>query len=174
MNVSSEISSLFLFFVEEWSPGLTFLVSPLGDPSDSQIEFEIILLPVESSLSLISSMDRTLYLLLSLAHPDWYLGLRLFPSSRWCSHNLWTRYKPCQSSFLEWPWTNHGPCPYLCLSFWCFYPCPRRLHLLLLSWHCGPIGHLCHNGSSPSYMYHWGIYIRHTASVGFLWSLPQL
>ena len=59
------------------------LASPLGDPSDSKVEFEIILLSAESLLSLISSTDRTLYLLLSLAHPDWHLGLRLFlePSS---------------------------------------------------------------------------------------------
>ena len=79
MNVSSGISSLFLlFFVEELSPDLTSLARPLGDPSDSKVEFEIILLSAESLLSSISSTDRMLYLLLSLAHPDWCLGLRLF------------------------------------------------------------------------------------------------
>ena len=54
------------------------LVSPLGDPSDGKVEFEIILLSMESLLSLIPSMDRMLYLLLSLAHLDWCLGHRLF------------------------------------------------------------------------------------------------
>ena len=57
-NVSFGISSLFLFFVEELSPGLMSLASPLGDPSDGKVEFEIILLSMESSLSSISSTDR--------------------------------------------------------------------------------------------------------------------
>ena len=81
MNASSEISSLFLlFFVEELSPGLMSLASSLGDSLDSKVEFGIILLSAESLLSLISSMDRMLYLLLPLAHPDWCLRLRLFPT----------------------------------------------------------------------------------------------
>ena len=89
MNMASEISSLIflLFFVEELSPGLMSLASSLGDPSDGKIEFEIILLSVESLLSLISSMDRTLYLLLFLAHPDWCPGLRLFPTLQPGFHN---------------------------------------------------------------------------------------
>ena len=65
-NASSEISSFIiflLFLLEELSPGLMSLASPLGDPSDSMVEFEIILLSIESLLSLISSMDQTLYLL---------------------------------------------------------------------------------------------------------------
>ena len=62
MNVSFEFSSLFLFFVEELSPGLMSLASPLGDPSDSKVEFEIILLSVKSSLASISSTDRTFVL----------------------------------------------------------------------------------------------------------------
>ena len=71
MNVSSGISSLFLlFFVEALSPDLTSLARPPGDPSDSKVEFEIILLSAEPLLSSISSTDRMLYLLLSLAHPD--------------------------------------------------------------------------------------------------------
>ena len=72
-NASSGISSFvmfLLFFVEELSPGLTSLVSPLGDPSDGKVEFKIILLSMEFSLSLISSMNRTSYLLRLSAHPD--------------------------------------------------------------------------------------------------------
>ena len=82
-NASSGISSFvlfLLFFVEELSPGLTSLASPLGDPSDGKVEFEIILLSVESSFSLISSTDRTSYLLRPSAHPDWCLEPRLFPT----------------------------------------------------------------------------------------------
>ena len=42
MNASSGISFLFLlFFVEESSPDLMSLESPLGDPSDSKVEFII-------------------------------------------------------------------------------------------------------------------------------------
>ena len=52
------------------SPGLMSLVSPLGDPSDGKVEFKIILLSTEFSLSLISSMNRTSYLLRLSAHPD--------------------------------------------------------------------------------------------------------
>ena len=89
MNVSFGISSLiFLFFVEELSPGLISLVSPLGNPSDSKVEFEIILLSEQFLLSSISSMDRMLYLLLSLAHPDWYIRLRLLLTSQPGFHNL--------------------------------------------------------------------------------------
>ena len=80
-NTSSGTSFLFLFFVDQLSPGLMSLVSPLGDPSDGKVECEINILSMESSLSLISFTDslRALYLLLSLAHPDWCLRLRLFP-----------------------------------------------------------------------------------------------
>ena len=86
--MSSGISSLFLlFFVEELSPGIMFLVSPLEDPSNGKVVFEIILLSAEFLLSLISSTDRTLYLLLSLAHPDWCLGSRLFLTSQPDFHN---------------------------------------------------------------------------------------
>ena len=44
MNASSEISSFIiflLFLLKELSPGLTSLASPLGDPSDGKVEFEI-------------------------------------------------------------------------------------------------------------------------------------
>ena len=89
MNMSSEISSLIflLFFVEELSPGLMSLASSLGDPSDSKVEFEIFLLSVESLLSLISSMDRTSYLLQLSAHPDWCLKPRLFLTLQPGFHN---------------------------------------------------------------------------------------
>ena len=43
-NMSSGISSFvvfLLFLLEELSPGLTSLVSPLGDPSDSKVVLEI-------------------------------------------------------------------------------------------------------------------------------------
>ena len=64
------------------------LASPLGDPSDSKVEFEIILLSVESSLSSISSTDRTSYLFQPSANPDWCLEPRLFPTLQPGSHNL--------------------------------------------------------------------------------------
>ena len=89
-NTSSGISSFILFllfFVEELSPGLTSLASPLGDPSDSKVEFEIILLSTESLLSLISSTDRTSYLLQPSAHPDWCLKPRLFLTLQPGFHN---------------------------------------------------------------------------------------
>ena len=133
-NMSSKISSFIvflLFFVEELSPGLTSLVSPLGDPSDSKIELEIFLLSTESLLSLISSTDRMLYLLWLSAHPDWCLEPRLFPTLQPGFHNLWTRPSPRPKTFLGWTWTNHGPCPCLLFPFWCFYPHPRRLLLPL-------------------------------------------
>ena len=134
LPISSGISSFvifLLFFVEELSPGLTSLVSPLGDPSDGKVELEIILLSMESSLSLISSTDRMSYLLQPSAHPDWCLEPRLFPTSQPGVHNLWTRPLHCPKTFLEWTWTNHGPCSCLLFPFWCFYPHPRRLLLLL-------------------------------------------
>ena len=104
-NVSSEISSFvlfLLFFVEELSPGLMSLASPLGDPSDSKVELEIFLLSMESLLSSISSTDRTSYLLQLSAHPDWCLGPRLFPTSQPGFCNLWTRPLPCPKTFPEW------------------------------------------------------------------------
>ena len=85
MSAPSGISSFvifLLFFVEELSPGLTFLVSPLGDPSDGKVELEIILLSTESLLSSISFTDRMSYLLWPLAHPDWCLKPRLFLTSQ--------------------------------------------------------------------------------------------
>ena len=84
-NVSSGISSFIvflLFLLEELSSGLMSLVSPLGDPSNSKVEFEIILLSMESSLSSISSTDRISYLLWPSAHPDWCLEPRLFLTSQ--------------------------------------------------------------------------------------------
>ena len=81
MNASSGISSFIIFFwflLEKLSPGLMSLVSPLGDPSNGKVEFEIIVLSVKSLLSLISSTGRTLYLLWPSAHPDWCLRPRLF------------------------------------------------------------------------------------------------
>ena len=84
-NVSSGISSFILFLLfllEELGPGLTSLVSPLGDPSDGKIELEIFSLSVESLFSSMSSMDRMSYLLWPLAHPDWCLEPRLFPTSQ--------------------------------------------------------------------------------------------
>ena len=166
MNTSSGISSfvIFLWFlIEELSPGLMSLASPLGDPSDSKVEFEIILLSVESSLSLISSTDRMLYLLLSLAHPDWCFRLRLFPTLQPGFHNPWTRLMPHPKTFLVWAWTNLSPCHCLLFPCWCFYSHPRRL-CLLLSWHCEPNGHPCTNGSSPSYDCCQGICICCTAA----------
>ena len=70
-NASFGISSFvifLLFLLEELSPGLTSLASPLGDPSDGKFELKVILLSLESSLSSISSMDRMLYLLWLSAH----------------------------------------------------------------------------------------------------------
>ena len=89
-NASSGISSFImyiLFFIEELSPGLISLVSPLEVPFDSKVEFEIILLSMESSLSSISSTDRASYLLRPSAHPDWCLKLRLFPTLQPGFHN---------------------------------------------------------------------------------------
>ena len=139
-NVSSGISSFIiflLFLLEELSPGLMSLASPLGDPSDCKIELEIFLLSMESSLSLISSTDRTSYLLWLSAHPDWCLEPRLFLTSQPSLCNPWIRPLPHPKTFLEWTWTSHGPCPCLLFPFLCFYPHPRRLHLLL-SWRCEP------------------------------------
>ena len=90
MNTSSGISSFvmfMLFFVEELSPGLTSLASPLGDPSDGKIEFEIFLVSMESLLSSISFTDRTSYLLWLSAHPDWCFKPRLFPTLQPGFHN---------------------------------------------------------------------------------------
>ena len=89
MNASSGISSVvfLLFLLKELSPGLTSLASPLGDPSDGKIVLEIFLLSMESLLSLISSMDRILYLLWPSAHPDWCLKPRLFLTSQPGFHN---------------------------------------------------------------------------------------
>ena len=104
MNMSSKISSFvvfLLFLLEELSPGLTSLVSPLGDPSNGKIELEIFLISVESLLSLISSMDRMSYLLQLSAHPDWCLKPRLFPTLQPGIHNPWTRPLPHPKTFLE-------------------------------------------------------------------------
>ena len=89
-NMSSGISSFvifLLFLLEELSPGLMSLASPLGDPSDGKIELEIFLLSMESSLSLISSTDRMSYLLQPSAHPDWCLEPRLFLTLQPGFHN---------------------------------------------------------------------------------------
>ena len=90
MNVSSGISSFvmfLLFLLEELSPGLMSLASPLGDPSDGKIGFEIFLLSVESSPSSISSTDRMSYLLQLSAHPDWCFEPRLFLTLQPGFHN---------------------------------------------------------------------------------------
>ena len=90
MNASSGISSFIiflLFLLEKLSPGLTSLASPLGDPSDGKVEFEIVSLSAESLLSSVSSTDRMSYLLWLSAHPDWCLEPRLFPTLQPSFHN---------------------------------------------------------------------------------------
>ena len=90
INVSSGMTSFIiflLFLLEGLNPGLTSLVSPLGDPSDGKVEFGIILLSAEFSLSSISSTDRISYLLWPSAYPDWCLKPRLFLTLQPGFHN---------------------------------------------------------------------------------------